>query len=302
MRAIRTFFFALLTAAICLASGGLAVADALQDFDKARSSYEAGRYPEAAERFQAMLGPKSDAASQPGLIERVRIYHAACLIALSRPLEADAQIETILRANPSASPDPVVFPSAVLDRFSDVHARIRHELEWRAAEKAAQEERAKKQFEATKKRESERIAALERQARQEALVVRNSRWVAAVPFGVGQFQNRQTALGWVLLTSETVLAAGSIVTFLMVQSLQSLGNDPGIDRDALNTRVHTVKLINQASFAALMVLAAGGIAHAESTFVPEFRTVRDRPVPKPSITPVADALANGLFLGVQGQF
>ena len=179
----------------------LARADTLADFEKGRSSYEGGRYDEAATKFRDMLSPGAERL-EPWLLEKVRTYYAACLIALGRFKEADAQIEAILRVNPAGRPDPVVFPSAVLDRFIEVAARIRKDLE-ADAQRRADEEKLRKEKEAEEKRkERERVAELEKLARQEVHVTHNSRWFALVPFGVGQFQNRQTGLGVTFLGTE----------------------------------------------------------------------------------------------------
>ena len=50
------------------------------------------------------------------------------------------------------------------------------------------------------------ITELERLASEELHVRHNSRWIALIPGGVGQFQNDQDALGWTLLGGEAALA------------------------------------------------------------------------------------------------
>jgi hypothetical protein len=251
-----------------------------------------------------MLDPAAASpVREPWLLERVRTYYAACLIALGRDAEADALVEQILRANPSASPDPVVFPGKVLDRFSDVRARIREELDARAREKADKERRDRERAAEAARQERARVAELERLARRESDVVHNSRWVALLPFGVGQFQNRQTALGWAFLGTEAALTATSMVTFVVVQSLQSQGNTPGIDTRDLNERVASASKINRWSVAALAIVAVGGIAHAQITFVPEERVVRERPLPRgPAVEPAVSLETGGGMLGLRGSF
>lgn len=301
---MRAWWLGLVMAAVCVLFALTSHADAVTDFEKARSSYEGGRYDEAAERFQAMLDPKSPTAViEPWLIEKTRTYYAACLIALGRGAEADAQITAILRTNPSASADPMVFPSAVLDRFSDVRAKIREELETREAERLRREQQERARALAEKNREERRIAMLESLARQEVHIVRNSRWIAAIPGGAGQFQNGQTALGWLFLSTETALAATTMVTGVMVSSLESQGFVAGIDRNEINSRNDTATTINRVSFGALLTVVVVGILHAELTFVPEQRTVRQRPLrQEPVLAPVISAVPTGGLLGVRATF
>ena len=56
-------------------------------------------------------------------------------------------------------------------------------------------------------------------ASQESVVVRHSRWIAALPFGVGQFQNGQEGLGYALLVSEALLAGASITSGVIYMEL-----------------------------------------------------------------------------------
>src|SRR3954451_12180732 len=92
----------------------VARADDTTELERGKNSFDAGRYAEGVERFQQMLDPGAkNAISEPALIERARVYFAACLIALGRSEEANAQIEKIFRQDPFYTPDPVVFPGKV---------------------------------------------------------------------------------------------------------------------------------------------------------------------------------------------
>jgi tetratricopeptide (TPR) repeat protein len=284
--------------------GTVARADDLSEFEKGRNSYNAGRYEEAAEKFGEMLNPKYEHALRDTmLIERARIYRVACLIAISQVNEADSEIETILRTNPNAYPDPVVFPTLVLDRFTDVRARLREELDAKAREKARKEQLEREKERELQRKERERVARLEELAREESHVVHNSRWLALVPFGVGQFQNEQPALGWTLLLTETALATASVVTASIAQSVQAQGTEPNVDIEALNDQVHTLKTINNLSFAGFVVVAVGGVAHAQLSFVPERVETRTRGLPKAlRATPTVSVTPGGGTIGLVGSF
>ncbi|PIE05266.1 MAG: hypothetical protein CSA75_05660 [Sorangium cellulosum] len=281
-----------------------AFADELAEFDKGRNSYSRGAYEQAADRFAQMLDADNpDALKSSDLIEQARIYRVASLIALGRTSEADKEIETILRVNPSAYPDPVIFPGVVLDRFTDVRGKIRSELEAQAKEKARMERLRLEKEQAKQRRARERIKRLEQLATQEVRVVQNSRWLAALPFGVGQFQNEQQELGWLFLTTEFALASTTVVTSAIYQDLSSKGTQDNVDPEDLNDRIATMKTVNNLAFAALALTAVGGIIHSQLTYVPERREVRQRELPKElMVEPRVSALPGGAMVGVGGSF
>jgi len=301
---LRKARLALLVVVVGLLACGVVFADELSEFELGRNSFSRGNYEEAAQRFEDMLDPVNEhALKTPQLIEQARIYRAASLIALKRTEEADAEIEATLRANPGAYPDPVVFPGVVLDRFTDVRGRIRQELEDKAREKARQEGLRLEEERARQQRERERVAKLEELAQQQSEVVQNSRWLAAIPFGVGQFQNQQEGLGWTFLASEAALATTTIVTAAIHQDLTSKGNDPNVDTVDLNNRRHTMESANHLAFAAFALVAVGGVVHAQLTFVPKREEVKRRELPKELLaTPTVTAVRGGAMIGVGGSF
>jgi tetratricopeptide (TPR) repeat protein len=282
----------------------LARADDASELERAKASYDAGRYGEGVERFRQLLSQdSSNALRDPVAIERARAYYAACLIALDRNNEADAQIEAIIRADPLYTPDPVVFPGKVVNRVLDIKTRLKVEIE-RAVQQRADVERAKKQ-----KQEQEQqayIDALQQQAGQESVVVRHSRWIAALPFGVGQFQNGQEALGYAFLASETLLAGTSIVSGVIhMQLIAQLPDHPpgSINFQDYDSRRQAARDINLYSTLGLVAVGLGGIIQAQLAFVPELHETRARPLPKaPAVTPLAFASSSGWAVGVTGKF
>ena len=186
--------------------------------------------------------------------------------------------------------------------------------ELRAKERAAIEN-ARRQAEERLRVDNERWAymlQLERLAREEVVVVRNKRWVAAVPFGVGQFQNGNTALGWVFFGTEaalgiTALTALNVHTHLNTKVGEAKERGASAAPD-VNERLSDWHLALEVSTYGLIAVAALGIAEAQLSFVPEVRTVRERPVPKrPSsasvaLTPRVSGGPGKVELGVAGRF
>ena len=260
-----------------LACAAEARADDVTALDSAINSYDTARWEECVERFKVVLASPTlrDVAQK----NRARMYYAACLVSTKREKEADKQMEQIVRDDVLYVPDKVAFSSRVLDRFTETRVRLRDEIAEKEKEKIAAELAAKKAEEERKKKAQERVVRLEYLATQETVEKESSRWIGFIPFGVGQFQNRQKALGWIFLGAETALAATTITTQLLSSSIQSQSRQANADREAARILNDRVVLTNRIAFGAFVTVAVGGIVHAQTTFVPSFRETKKRPLP-----------------------
>jgi hypothetical protein len=297
-------------------------ADDAQAFELAKNPFDAGQYETAHNRLSALLDPAlppCDGASttgrchisDPDLVERARALDAASLIALGKDRlpEADAQIERILRQNPQYAPSPAMFPQEVIDRFTMVRGRLRTELEAILAEREREER--KKRGDAQKAREAEEkwIAELTKLASEQTIVEKNSRWIAFVPFGAGQFQNESVGLGVLFAVSEGLLGGASLATVAIINgfastntSQKSPGNLP-VSTDALNSNIRIATTVNRITFVGWAALTIAGVIQAQVAFVPQRVTIKKRPIPpRPTISPVAAPVPGGALLGLQGTF
>ncbi|MGB0680869.1 MAG: hypothetical protein ACPGUV_14560, partial [Polyangiales bacterium] len=168
---------------------GGAQADEIEDFEAARRAYEAQDYSTAKTRFEALVGgPIPQVQSRPLLLES-RKYLAVTYLFLQQKDKAQAQFRALLRADSGYVLDPVSFPSEAVQLFGRIKAQVEAEQRRaRAAAEAARRRReaaeAAKQAKARERRE--RLLLL---AQSETIERQRSRWLAAVPFGAGQFQN-----------------------------------------------------------------------------------------------------------------
>jgi hypothetical protein len=280
-------------------------------FAHARSFYEVSDYKGCQEAFSVLL--RVDAPNRlksRALIEEARIYQAACLMGLGRPRDADEQLKVAIRNNPLiAAPDPVIFPALFVNRFFSVRSQMLEEIR-RAEEQRV--ERLQKEADAQKRQDAAvlaRMAELERMAGHEAVVQRNSRWIAAVPYGVGQFQNREEGWGWLFLTSEVLLTAAATTAVSIQLSLhsQAEGGQTTKDTDEINRRLKLAHSIEVGSLAGLIGVMGIGILQAQLAFVPEFR-LNDRPrkvqgaSPKPKLEPSLAPTTGGAMFGLSGTF
>jgi hypothetical protein len=288
-------------------------------FARASSFYEGGQYTSCVSTFSALL---DEPAESSGLSSRTReqatVYYAACLIALGRVDVADEQFRAAIRANPQmAVPSAVVFPPSVIERFvvvrSQLFEEIRRSEEERARRGREAVERSRRQAEA----ERARVSRLEKLASEETVVVRNRRWVASVPFGVGQFQNRDYFLGGLFLATETALLGTALTSAAIELSLYSqagggtnLASNPQVEQ--LNQNLRTANSVALYSAGALLLVMGGGILEAHLAFVPEFRDgTRKRKLPPGVRSPEPSGLSllpmlaperGGGTLGVVGRF
>lgn len=302
-----------------LTTASWARADDVQEIEFGKSRFDAGRYEEAHARFAAMLDaslPSCDAApsgschiTDPDLIERARALDAASLIALKRYPEADARIEAVLRQDPIYAPNPMLFPQEVVDRFTQVRARLRAELE---KQSQARTKQARDRQVATQKlREAQEkwLAELERLASREKRVEVHSRWVALLPLGIGQYQNGNMSLGAFFSASEVLLGATTLVSAFLVASYGSVDRST-CDRDCLNKEqwnINAAATVNRVAFGTWIAVTAAGIVQGELQFVPERITYRTRPLPPrpkltPTVSPTVSFLPGGFSVGLVGQF
>jgi len=276
-----TIFCVLVVLAVC---AGTAQADDLEDFDRARQAYEQGDYRGAVAQLERMVGGEVPRVRSPALLLESRKYLAASYLFLDRRADAEAQFVRLLRAEPNYVLDPAAFPAAVLSLFREVKERLVAEREAEARRVAEAAEAEREAEIARLIAERERLAQLEELARIETVERVNSRWVAVVPFGAGQFQNGDRRLGFFFLASEALTAGFSIGSFYAHQRLEgkdvtvTLGEDPSTE-NAVVQRAKAWRLVNWVSTSVFGALVVVGITDGLVRFEPVVRTTRERTLP-----------------------
>jgi hypothetical protein len=314
MRALRTSLASAIPVAIVFASlfaSGPARADEQSEVDKVRAAYLAQKYDDAEIRLREMVDPKHPSLHDPALVSQARMYLAAVLIAKKQPDQATPVFERILIDDPDFEPDLLSFPTEVIDQFIDTRSRLRERLNALAQERARKEVERKMREEDEKLHEVARVAMLERLAGEEKVTTVNSRWLALVPFGTGQFQNGDRALGWFFLATESACIVGTGVTVPIFLTDLEYRSDAYRAGDITRTNEYTdraniVRTVDLSLVGAFAVTAVVGVVQAQVAFVPEVVEVRKRPLPNvswtatPTIAPSMDA--KGAVVGVIGRF
>jgi tetratricopeptide (TPR) repeat protein len=253
-------------------------ADDLTDFDHARALYVKRNYAGAASALKALVGTDPPRVSERLLILESRKYLAASLLFLGQRDEARTQFRLLLAMEPFYTLDPLAFPTEVVTLFE----KVKDDLEAQFAEARIEQERQREELQRLAQERAEQehksMALLFELAQQSQTVERNSRWVATIPFGVGQFQNGHKSFGMALAVLEGIAVAGSIATYIGHEQVA----DDHPDRSQVSNKKQEEAIwrnTNNVSFGVFAALAVIGIIDAHVRFVPGRTSERSRPLP-----------------------
>jgi hypothetical protein len=281
--------------------------------------YLGGDYVACAAHLGELLRPGAARPFQdPFLRERARLYYSTCLLFSDEREAAREPLREALRDNPLMSPpDSLTFPPPLVSLFLEVRDEmqqlIKSEEENQLNVLRAEAAEARRRAEERRKR----LEELERLAAQETVIVQTPRWLMHVPFGVGQFQNGDRALGWTFLVSESLLAATAIGSGLVLldQYHQAVQQDPlrPLSPDELNRNTRAAYGTMMVSSWALVAVALAGVVEANLNYVPERKETRERSLPRhlqggkevsrlPQLSPLVDSTGDSFGMSVQGSF
>lgn len=298
--------FALLSfivAASLLVFSAPARADEFGDFQEARDAYDSGDFALAQARFEVLVGGETPQLRTPSLISESRKYLAASYLFLSDRTRAEEQLVLLVRGDPNADVDPLVFPREVATLFRTIRGPVIEEMRAQEAARAREAEERRLRAAEDAERAAERLRQLERLASEEVIRTEHSRFVASIPFGVGQFQNGHSTLGVVFLASESALLAANIVTYLAQLSLprrDSLGRLPGgFDEARLNQTEMALSIASYATLGVFLAVALVGVIDAHVRMVPVQEERRVRELPEELRTSTVDVSFSGSGFAVR---
>lgn len=298
------------------------------ELDRIIEVYLAGRYEPCARELGEFLDPVNPQRfTDDAVIERGRLYFASCSLLQGDHESARAALRSALEQNPlMQSPDSLTFPPPVVSLFLEVRDEVQELIAEREKQQVVElrreNERARRAAEQRLRREQQ----LEKMAREERVIVRNSRALAAVPFGVGQFQNGSETLGYTFLVSESLLTATVIGASYVIgfnnHKMNQESSDTSLSDYQKNTG--TARTVLKISGWSLLGVAALGVIEAQLNYKPErLVEVRERKLPpefdrpigeggsasslapthsSSRLRPLIGALPGGGFLGLDGQF
>jgi hypothetical protein len=249
-------------------------ADDLGDFEAARSLYDQQMYARAVDAFRLLVGSEPPRLTDPLLVLESRKYLGASLLFMGAEAEAGAQFRLLLLQEPGYTLDPLAFPTDVLTHFEGVKRKLREELADRRRAEEETRRRAEEALEEARRLRLENLDRLRFLASEGESREKNSRWIATVPFGVGQFQNGDKGLGVALGLLQGIAAGSSIATYVAHERLADDRPSAG-DISSAQSVETAWRTANIASFSVFIALAIIGIIDAHARFVPE--RVRSQP-------------------------
>lgn len=248
------------------------------EFEAARAAYDAQDYALAAKRFEALGGGDTPALTNRSLLLESKKYLGASYLFLGKLQLAEAEFERLLRLDPNYVLDPIAFPEDVQRLFTKVKTRL--DAERRTAEEQQRRESERGIRLETKRQtaEQQRWARLVDVAETEHVTEVRSRWVALMPFGIGQVQNGHGSLGAILAVSEGSLLLIGFVSWLVHEDLR--GQNPiASQRDEFSVTERVARYTNQVSMGLFGALAITGIIDAQVRFEGDHERTRKRSLP-----------------------
>ena len=277
------------------------------DLEKARAAYQARNWAEAEERLRTLTDAKTG-VKELTLLSQARMYLGATLLAQSKREQAVDVFEKLILEDPPFEPDPLGYPTDVINTFIDVRVNLQERIRQAAQNAAKLEAERRARAEEEKRRQAKWLADVKKMAEEEVITVRNSRLVACLPFGAGQFQNRDYILGWTLLASEASLVVATAITVPLYVYARDRANDEARAQDLqgkadlYQQRADDIRAANLTMAGIFGAIAITGIVQANLAYVPERKETKKRPLPplgklSPVLTPT---IGGGVYVGITG--
>ena len=244
---------------------------AAEGMRKARSYFEYGDYASAA-RLLGQLLESNSIESRDARGEGFRLLGLSDFY-LGKKAEARHAFLEMLYLNPDSELDPFYVPPPAVAFFDQVKKEAEPRLEpMRALRRAEEKERLKLSIEEAEQRQRRELEEEQRRLAATApavehRVVQREFWVNLLPFGFGQMQNGDRALGITLATTEIAAGATSAGAALFIEGLRddATGKFSG-SAYPLAQRLNVAKWVGAGIFYALWI---GGAIHAAVRYQPE---------------------------------
>lgn len=268
-----------LTTIVLSWSPGSAIANELDDFQRALKAYETQSYGLAATLFEGLVGGEQTRLQNRALVLESRKYLAASYLFVGKKDSASKQFVRLVREDPTYQLDPLAFPEEVQKTFAEARQQVEQErIAAEEAKKQAQAAASKRKTSATldDREKLRRVLTLAETERVERL---HSRWIALVPFGVGQFQNGDPGWGTFFALSEGITAAVNILSYFLHDSLKGQRPAPDMLGEARFAE-SAFRYSNQVSFTLLAGLVLAGVIDAQVRYQPIEKEIRNKPLPE----------------------
>jgi hypothetical protein len=227
-------------ATVVLAAGpGLAVrraqATPAEDLDRARSSFRENDFATAIPLLNYLLYPAPRLAQAEDLIEAHLLY-GVCTFEIGDTITARREFEEALYLQGDLELDPVLYSQGAIKFFDETKAVIRERNRLADERRQIAEERDRYQ---------QLLASL-------VVVEKRSYYVNFIPFGAGQFQNRQRKKGLAFAVGQGLTGATSAGIYLYLVGTYGRSGTVPNDEAAGVRRLQQIEIVAGTACLALM--------------------------------------------------
>ncbi len=200
-------------------------ADPGQRLELASQESLQGNHRRVVELLSPMLYPASQFSTEDEELKALRLLGLAHWF-LGETEEATKAFTNLLNRQPDFKLDPVVVPAGAVSFFNQIKARLREKLQEIARLKQEEEERRKRQQEEAERKRLEELRRNAPVLHETTTIHKNYMLFNFLPFGVGQFQNRQDAKGWLFVGLQTLAATVSVSAYTYLKYKYPKGTVP----------------------------------------------------------------------------
>ncbi len=222
---------------------GTAAATPGQDLDRGRDAYRNQDWDSAYKTLNALLYPTIELARQEDVWEAYVLLGAAAYQLGNRARAID-EFQKALQIDAERTITTNTHRAEVVQLFEDTKEKFRDRLA-REAERRAQAERERR---------------LREYLDTVGVYETNSFGVNFIPFGVGQFQNKQPRKGYLFLGGQVLTGGTSLVTFIYLAGKYGLSSNQVPLKDG--PRVRQLQQIEIGTGVAFFALYAWGVVDA----------------------------------------
>ncbi len=226
-------------------------------FREAENTFRFQDYAAAEVLLNSLLHPEV-LLKGPDDVLKAREYLGACYYWLGNEKRMEEEFTALLILAPNHRLDPFYYPADLIERLDRLRRRL---VELQVISLEEKEKRKDKKPDCVVPKET---------------VVRRSRWVSFIPFGVGQFQNGDTVKGALFLTGEVLALGTNVGSYVAAERLR--GADGFYSASSART-ARTLRVVQYASLGVLAGLAIWGVLDATLHLETEARSVEMVPCP-----------------------
>lgn len=220
-------------------------------FLQAENTFRFQDYQAAEAALYALLHPDV-LLTDPDDVLKAREYLAACYYWLGNEKRMEEEFTALLIMAPNHRLDPFYYPADLIDRLDRLRDRL---AELRIIHPQRSEEPRNEPPPCLVPKET---------------VVKRSRWVSFIPFGVGQFQNGDTVKGALFLSGEILALGANVGSYVVAERLR--GAD-GFYSPSNARTARTLRIVQYTSLGVLAGLMVWGVLDAALNIRTEDRSI-----------------------------